>query len=164
MTVRLVAAGPRDVATMLDVMNRAFDPRYGEAWSGTQLIGALSLADAWAELAFDDDTAVGFALTRRSLDESELLLVAVVPERRGQGIGRRLLTSAAETAYDRGARVMFLEVRANNEQALHLYETAGFITVGYRKDYYLGRDNERFDAITMRRDLKSDSKVEKTAS
>ena len=48
---------------------------------------------------------------------------------------------------------MFLEVRDGNTAAQQLYERSGFIGVGRRRDYYRGATAERFDAITMRRDL-----------
>ena len=35
-----------------------------------------------------------FSLTRRVVDEAELMLVAVLPEARGQGLGRRLVAAA----------------------------------------------------------------------
>ena len=153
MTVRLSSAGPGDVIAMTDVMDRAFDPRFGEAWSRVQLGGALATVDTWAERANDaDGDCIGFALLRRVLDEAELLLVAVVPEARGSGLGRRLVEAAATGARLRDCRILFLEVRDGNPAA-RLYGRNGFREVGRRKAYYLGANGSRFDAITMRRDL-----------
>lgn len=152
MTVRLTPAAPSDAEVLSRVMEAAFDPRFGEAWSRIQLGGALAAPDTWAERADQDGLCVGFALVRRVLDEAELLLVAVVPGARGAGLGRRLIEAAAIGAKLRGATKLFLEVRDRNPAAA-LYSRAGFVEVGRRKDYYTGVDGGRFDALTMRRDL-----------
>lgn len=153
MRLRLTLAGPRDVPVMSRIMDRAFDPRFGEAWSAVQLAGALSIADTWGQIGFEEADALGFSLTRRVVDEAELMLVAVLPEARGRGLGRRLIEGAMHNARQRGARKMFLEVRDGNSSALGLYESLGFSIAGRRQNYYTGATGERFDAITMRRDL-----------
>lgn len=151
--LRLAPAGLRNVPLMGQIMERAFDPRFGEAWSTAQLAGALGIADTWAQLGFSGDEAYGFSLTRRVVDEAELMLVAVLPSARGCGLGRRLVEGAIHKARQRGARRMFLEVRDGNAPALRLYESLGFSAAGRRQNYYMGAAGERFDAITMRRDL-----------
>ena len=72
--------------------------------------------------------------------------IGVDPAYQGQGIGRRLLASLLEFA-DGG--VVFLEVRTDNEAAIGLYRSAGFVNVGLRKRYYRVSGA---DAYTMRRD------------
>lgn len=146
-------AGPREVPAMGRIMEAAFDPRFGEAWSVPQLAGALTIADTWGQLGFEGGEPVGFSLTRRVIDEAELMLVAVLPGERGRGLGRALVQGAMQKARQRGARRIFLEVRDGNSPALRLYESLGFSIAGRRQNYYLGNIGERFDAITMRRDL-----------
>jgi [ribosomal protein S18]-alanine N-acetyltransferase len=151
--LRLALAGPRDVPTMGRIMEGAFDPRFGEAWSTAQLAGALGIADTWGQLGYDDELPYGFSLTRRVIDEAELMLVAVLPVERGRGLGRRLVEGALHKARQRGARKMFLEVRDGNLPAFRLYESLGFSVAGRRQNYYTGANGERFDAVTMRRNL-----------
>ena len=140
-----------DVSAIMTVMRDAFDPRFGEAWSVSQLTGSLSIPGTWAMVAHGADSIVtGFTLTRLILDSAELLLVAVANDCRGAGCGRALLDAAAEQARERGAAEMFLEVRDGNDAALALYRKCGFTEIGRRKDYYSGAGTERFDAITMR--------------
>lgn len=153
MTVHLHPAGALDVPIIAELMAAAFDSRFGEAWSGAQVAGALAIGDTFAQLARRQGRAVGFSLTRRLLDEAELMLVAVTPEARGGGIGRLLLDGAMSESRHRGADRMFLEVRANNDGAMALYKAAGFEVVGRRNNYYRGATGERFDAITLARDL-----------
>lgn len=153
MSLRLALAGPRDVPRMGQIMEAAFDPRFGEAWNTVQLGGAMAIADTWGQIGLEDDEPYGFSLTRRVIDEAELMLVAVLPRDRGRGLGRRLVTGAMQKARQRGASKIFLEVRDGNSAALGLYESLGFSIAGRRQNYYSGGAGERFDAITMRRDL-----------
>ena len=153
MTVRVVAANAASVPDMLVVMADAFDPRFGEAWSGAQLTGTMIQAGSWTRLAIDDDLVVGFTLCRRIVDETELLLVGVRRDWRGRGIGSILMATAATEATGFGARSMFLEMRDGNAAAAQLYHNQGFVEVGRRRDYYRGVDGQRFDAITFRRNL-----------
>lgn len=138
-----------DVPPLAALMARAFDPRYGEGWNGSQLLGTLSLAGTRTDLAVSDGTPAGFTLTRFTGEECELLLIAVEPGLRGQGIGTDLLNRSIEQAKRMGVLRMFLEVRAGNTSARRLYERHGFVCIGQRKDYYLGSDHLRYDAITM---------------
>jgi ribosomal-protein-alanine N-acetyltransferase len=138
-----------DVPAMTALMQRAFDPRFGEAWSGTQLYGTLALPGAAAEVAVADGRLCGFTLVRRAADEVELLLIAVDPAERRRGVGRQLLDRAIGSSRCGGLRNIHLEVRACNAAATGLYLRAGFIAIGRRAAYYHGSNSERFDAITM---------------
>jgi ribosomal-protein-alanine N-acetyltransferase len=153
MTLRLRAAGDADVAPIMAVMATAFDPRFGEAWSASQVLGSLASRIAWAKIAELREHPVGFTLCRRVGPEAELLLIGVVPASRGQGIGFNLLTAAKRDARVGAAAAMFLEVREDNGAALALYRRADFAVIGRRRDYYRGIGDTRFDAITLRSDL-----------
>ena len=135
------------------VMHAAFDPMYGEAWSAAQLGATLTLPGCWARLALAGSQAAGFSLCRAAGPEVELLLIAVAPAWRRTGIGGRLLLRAQEDAVVRGANLLFLEVREDNEPAKYLYGRAGFLQVGRRPDYYTAKDGSRRAAITMRYSL-----------
>jgi ribosomal protein S18 acetylase RimI-like enzyme len=62
------------------------------------------------------------------LNDQELTFLGVVPERRGRGIGRRLVELAVELA-----PALSLIVDARNEPAVHLYRAAGLEVVGARE-------------------------------
>lgn len=97
----------------------------------------------------------GFALGRVIADEAELLTIAVLPEVRRRGAGRRLVAGFLREAAARGATAAFLEVGATNESALALYRGQGFRPAGRRPGYY--RDAGLVaDALVLRRPL-SDS-------
>jgi len=135
------------------VMHSAFDPIYGEAWSAPQLAGTLAMPGCWARLALAGATACGFSLCRSLGPEVELLLIAVQPGQRRQGIGAQLLARAQDDAAARGASELFLEVREDNAAARDLYGSRGFSEIGQRRDYYTGTDGSKRAAITMRLQL-----------
>jgi [ribosomal protein S18]-alanine N-acetyltransferase len=79
---------------------------------------------------------VGFIVARELANEIHINNVAVKPEFRGQGLGRRLLKEALEWGRERRASQAVLEVRAGNEAAQQLYRGCGFEVIGRRRRYY----------------------------
>jgi [ribosomal protein S18]-alanine N-acetyltransferase len=143
---------------IMAVMESAFDPRFGEAWSRRQVADALTLAsthalviDETGELIVDGPSAraaAGFVLTRHAADEEELLLIAVAPQCRQRGLGEQLMRHFLAAARGRAVRKVFLEMRRGNT-ALGLYQKIGFNPIGERRNYYRLATGERIDAITF---------------
>jgi ribosomal-protein-alanine N-acetyltransferase len=152
--VRLGAGNSRDLDDVMDVMKSAFGNRYGEAWTRSQCAGILPMTGVALRLARDGETgaAIGFSLFRTVADESELLLLAVVPSHHRRGIGRLLLDDFMDRARGDSAIRVHLEVRDGNP-AVEMYRAAGFVSVGRRANYYHGADGIRFDALTFAHDL-----------
>ena len=146
--LELVRGSVTDLDEVMETMRIAFDPCFGEAWTRGQCSGIMSFPGVWLLLARRDGAPVGFALARAVADEAELLLLAVSPEQRRSGVGRRMLQAVADEARVRGAVQIHLEMREGNP-ALHLYSAAGFRQVGRRPAYYRGKDGRAFDAITL---------------
>jgi ribosomal-protein-alanine N-acetyltransferase len=96
--------------------------------------------------AVDDGGLVGWAGVRVIADVAEILTVGVVPTARRRGIGAQLVAELLVESRRRGAEQVFLDVRADNEDAQRIYERAGFTSVGRRRGYY---DNGRTDSLTM---------------
>ncbi len=140
------------LADAMEIMPRAFDPLFGEAWTLGQLAGVMTMPGTWLTLARVDAAPLGFALVRSVLDECELLLLAVDPIWRGRGVGRALLAHSLSTARSKGITSMNLEVRASNT-AVTLYEKAGFEYVHRRPGYYRGNDGQLHDALSFRIDM-----------
>ncbi|MBT2187585.1 GNAT family N-acetyltransferase [Sphingobium nicotianae] len=139
----------QEIAAAMRVMIAAFPPEYGEAWSMPQLSGMMRLPGSLLAVGRLDDKPVGFALLRSIAGESELLLLAVHPDHRGHNHGRRLLDRCMTEAESSGAQTMFLEVRAGNP-AIHLYSKAGFRQYNQRRDYYVGSNGSRHDALSFK--------------
>jgi ribosomal-protein-alanine N-acetyltransferase len=83
-----------------------------------------------------DDTIAGFVVGRVVADELEILIVAVDPDRRRQGMGQRLVLAILDLGREQGARAASLEVRRSNRAARRLYERLGFQREAVRQAYY----------------------------
>ena len=140
---------------LMAVMDAAFDPLYGEAWTRRQVEDALLVGNCQYFLIskngnppFADEDAAGFVLSRNTVEEEELLLFAVMPEYRRRGLGQNMLEKLVGNALNRGAIKLLLEVR-NNNPAQSLYLNFGFKPVGIRPNYYKLSDGSRLDATTF---------------
>jgi ribosomal protein S18 acetylase RimI-like enzyme len=87
---------------------------------------------AFALLAWDGGTAVGAAVcvwgfsTFTGCPSLNVHDLAVLPEHRGRGVGRRLLEEIERRARARGSSKITLEVHSANEGAIRLYRRFGF--------------------------------------
>jgi [ribosomal protein S18]-alanine N-acetyltransferase len=120
----------------------------GAGWSARDIAG---LAAAPGGFLVVEET--GFVLGRAVAGEAELLMLAVRPDSRRLGAGRRLLAAFVVEAAARGAAELHLEVGAGNAAARALYADAGWAETGRRRGYYCDRAGKREDAILMSRKL-----------
>jgi ribosomal-protein-alanine N-acetyltransferase len=152
--MRIECGSSADLDAVMTVMSSAFGRRYGEAWTRSQLAGILPMGGVSLVLARESgsDAILGFCLSRTVADESELLLLAVVPTHHRRGVGGRLLDDFMNRARDKGVTRVHLEVRDGNP-AVTMYRNAGFSPVGKRRNYYHAPDGARFDAITLAHQL-----------
>lgn len=79
-------------------------------------------------------------------DDAELMTIGVDGAYQHQGIGTALLNALLAQALSQGARRMLLEVRVDNDAAIAMYASFGFVRIGLRKHYY---QPEGVDAYTM---------------
>ena len=80
------------------------------------------------------------------LDAAHISNIAIHPEYRRKGFGKRLLIYLLQQAVGRVASMASLEVRRSNIAAQRLYESFGFKIVTIRKHYYV---DENEDALIM---------------
>lgn len=84
----------------------------------------------------DAERLLAYASVYHAAGELEILNVAVLPERRRRGLGRRLLGLLLQVARKMGITRAVLEVRTGNVPAIALYEGLGFVQAGLRPRYY----------------------------
>ena len=117
------------------------------------LTEALNTAQSIGLHWTDERGTVGAIVGHCIANEAEIHEVGIAPFARRQGLATALVGAFCRVAQQRGAAVCFLEVRANNTSAQHLYTHMGFEVCGRRKSYY--SDGE--DAVVMRRPLETDT-------
>ena len=119
---------------------------------------AWTPATLWAELAARprrsyvveqdaDGAVVGYAGVDLGGEVADVMTMAVAPDARGRGLGRKLLEELVARARADHAAYLMLEVRADNAPARKLYESRGFETLTVRRRYYQPGD---VDAHVMR--------------
>lgn len=91
--------------------------------------------------ALGDKDGVAYGCVQCVGEQSDLLIVAVLPEYRHNGIGTTLLKRLVSGAKRRGAEKMLLEVRESNTAAQALYRSQGFEEISVRKKYYPDGEN-----------------------
>lgn len=123
----------------------------GLRWSWTPSRVARHILDRHCSVvvARSDRRLVGFAIARFADDTAHLNLLAVLPQWRRQGCGRRLIDWLLATADAAGVRRLDLELRADNDEARTFYESMDFKVTGERQRYYEGA----LSALTMSREL-----------
>ncbi len=77
-------------------------------------------------IAYDGRKPVGLALLGRRLTHGWLYDFAILPAYRGKGLGTRLLTTATREAAKAGIRDIELDVWEKRDDAIRLYQRAGF--------------------------------------
>jgi ribosomal protein S18 acetylase RimI-like enzyme len=95
--------------------------------------------DPFASYVYLRDTRpVAVVLVARRGWTSRVAAMAVAPETRGRGLGRRIMQRVVDEAVERGDRSVLLEVFKHNTPAVNLYEGLGFEPkrrlVGYHRE------------------------------
>ena len=132
MNVLIRPASDGDLAALATLEAASFSVPWNEA----ALAGHLQASYTLSLLLLEEDRPVGYLLAGFSPPEGELYRVAVLPEARRRGYGRRLLEAFFREAEKRDVYSLYLEVRESNEAAIALYRSAGFRPVFLRENYY----------------------------
>ncbi|RDV43819.1 ribosomal-protein-alanine N-acetyltransferase [Leifsonia sp. ku-ls] len=123
-----------------------------DAWSERSMLSEVTGEHGYYLVAFEPETPDridGYAglLAPRGGGEGDIQTIAVAPYARRRGLGRTLMLALIAETRRRGARELFLEVRADNPGAQALYRELGFEEIGLRPRYY---QPDGVDAIVMR--------------
>jgi ribosomal-protein-alanine N-acetyltransferase len=143
--VSLADAGRRDVPTLLQIERVSSPTPWSEVLFVQEIEGPASQILLARRRGPGASDVLGFVCWSVAADDAEIRNLAVHPDERRQGIGRQLVHAVIDRARARGARAVFLEVRATNGAATDLYLSVGFTPTGGRRDYYGHGDH----AVTM---------------
>lgn len=124
---------------------------------------AFTQSRPWSETEFSDllsnrfTFAVGdtrcFALIQVIAGEAELLTIATHPNHQRRGLATQVMNAWHSHAISQGAERAFLDVAADNDPAIALYDACGYAPHGRRRGYYKRSAKESIDAIVMQRPL-----------
>jgi ribosomal protein S18 acetylase RimI-like enzyme len=105
-------------------------------WGKSGFESELKLACSFILCAEQETQLVGFVAARFSVDSAEIENLAVLRGWERRGIGKQLLAEALLELKEQGVEQISLEVAKDNSAACALYQKAGFIKLGERKDFY----------------------------
>jgi ribosomal-protein-alanine N-acetyltransferase len=136
-------------ATILDLnslrkLEQICFPR--DAWHLFDLIAVLSFAGVIRLKAIENGRMIGFAAgdVKRTEGVGWIATLGVLPEYRGKGIGRALLSACEDQM---NLPIIKLTVRTDNSEAIQMYRRAGYITVDTWRSYY----NDGSDGLVMQK-------------
>jgi [ribosomal protein S18]-alanine N-acetyltransferase len=122
---------------------------FSDAWSFGDFAECAAVGVPFL-VAVERGSVVGYVIGQTAADEGEILNLGVAPAHRGRGVGHALVERMLALLHERGAQVVYLEVRESNDAARHLYHSLGFREVARRRRYYR-RPVE--DAVVLRSTL-----------
>jgi ribosomal-protein-alanine N-acetyltransferase len=146
-----ITVRPADRADLLDIL-RIERASFSDPWPYAAFESLLD-APAFFVAVADDGAVLGYVvgdvMPNHGHDIGHIKDLAVRPDARGSGLGRRLLRTALSRLVVVGAAVVKLEVREGNEAARSLYRDEGFEPTRRIPRYYT--DGE--DALLLVVDL-----------
>ena len=134
--------------------------------NGLYEVSSLSLKETWSLDAIEKelsnkfaryivckagDKVIGFIGAWLIASEGQITNIAVHPDYRQKGIGRKLLKSLIYSLKEEDCNAITLEVRESNIIAKNLYKSLGFLSEGIRKNFY--EDNKEDANIMWLRDF-----------
>lgn len=105
----------------------------------TELLESLVTSSLFRSFVAEDESGtLGSAMVYLGphMKEAHILSIAVLPSARGKGVGKALAQLLEREAIAAGARMMSLEVRADNASAHQLYLNLGYIERGVIESYF----------------------------
>lgn len=127
----------------------------GWRYDAPKIARLIACADTVVLAACDAQGLAGFAVMQFGDERAHLVLLAVQPRSRRQGVARRLLAWLLESARVAGIAELSLELRAGNADARAFYRAMGFDDVELLPGYY----RQREPALRMLRVLRRPSET-----
>lgn len=122
----------KDVEAVSKIEERTFSM----PWSAQDFLQMIKDENALYLTAKSDGILIACCGVRNILGDGEITNVVVDEPYRAKGIGSRMLSELLKKGKQMGIKAFTLEVRKSNEAAIRLYEKAGFVTEGIRKNFY----------------------------
>lgn len=127
----------------IDKINRL---SFSKPWSKSLIAQDMDNPNCFYAVGIEENQVVGYAGITVIAGEANITNVATHPDRRREGIGKKLLSHLIDICKENNFLLITLEVRRSNIAAIALYKSLGFEIEGERKRYY--SDNGE-DALIM---------------
>ena len=135
-----------DIAAVAQMEREIFpDP-----WSEQAIRDSYEQKQTLLLVAYEDSRPVGYLILYHALEDGEIARIAVIPEKRRQGVGARLLLELEDLCELGGISRLLLDVRESNAPAIAFYKDYGFAEDGIRRRFYADPEE---DAVLMSREL-----------
>lgn len=109
---------------------------FSSPWSKNEIRATFLREDSIYCVAEKEGAVIAYAAFFFVLDEANIINIAVDPEFRNQGVGKKLMEFTLIQAAKQGVEKIILEVRQSNNAAIALYQGFGFKAEGLRKNFY----------------------------
>ena len=120
----------------LEQVMKIENENFSRPWTETGFFTFLIRQDTLFLIAAEGEEILGYCGVVMVQDEGDITNVSVKKERQNHGTGKLLVQALIRITNEMGVSRLFLEVRESNERAIHVYEKAGFVKNGLRKNYY----------------------------
>ena len=147
MKAKFIKATAPDISRVNQIYKASFSEK-GQVQDFGNLIYSNDVSVTIAVLPEDGVSGMGFVIMRTIRNESEIIMLCVLPEYRRQGLATLLMIDVIDKAVELGVTSVFLEVSEGNLKAKSMYKKLGFKNVGTRKNYYRSK-KKRSDAIVL---------------
>lgn len=146
--IRVRPFSPTDIQAVMQIVERSLGETYPPSLY-------LTIHNLWREgflVAQSDGKIVAFvAAVPSGQMVARVLMLAVLPDMRRTGHGRRLMSELYSGCLSKGFDTVILEVRMSNKDAINFYQGQGFSITGEIKNFYSNGE----DAYKMSKTLQS---------
>jgi ribosomal-protein-alanine N-acetyltransferase len=138
LTLRL--ARESDALRIAQMSRDQIERGLGWSWTTQRVLRSIADAETNVVVALAAGKLAGFAIMKYHDDEAHLLLLAVQPSARRQGIGAALVAWLEQAALTAGVGQVWLEARQGNVAARAFYRHLGYREIQVLPGYYQGRE------------------------
>ncbi|MEO8804526.1 MAG: GNAT family N-acetyltransferase [Burkholderiaceae bacterium] len=138
LTLRL--AHESDALRIAQMSRDQIERGLGWSWTTQRVLRSIADAETNVVVALAAGKLAGFAIMKYHDDEAHLLLLAVQPSARRQGIGAALVAWLEQAALTAGVGQVWLEARQGNVAARAFYRHLGYREIQVLPGYYQGRE------------------------
>ncbi len=124
----------------LDSISNILETEFDDFWNYNILKNELENENSIYITYKYQNEIIGFAGITIIIDTAELNNIVIKKAYRGKGFSKQLLQYLINISKSKNCTKFNLEVSESNKIAINLYKSFGFNQVGYRKNYYHGKE------------------------